>query len=875
MKSVAKNRSESSKKADMGSAKLSLIALIGAASIMRCGSLIGETDRIRMLYAQQNAATVTATDPADNSIAPYNQSYIDVTFSHTIDAGTVTAQTTFGACTGSLQVSYDGFINCLPGTIDASGNPRIRFTPTIFPKGLGLQLRISNAVISSLEVAATPYTSPNGFKLGAPCGGQNCFFSYSTPLMFTAGTRSGIFLIRGGPLAGKYLVYTTGLAVTTVIDPVAVTSSDGPSMTASGSPCTVPGGSAHNFLNNAGTKEIIVRGDSTTGDFCVFDHATNTFSAGAGFPSMTGLGGLAIQPKNGGQSGNTLILAGNNSTGIHKYDSSDAPSGSPYSLLSGANIGAHSLRVVTTTGPYQNKFLIFLNAAITNVFDETTPGITGGYTLPLDVSNGVGNGSSSFQVFTGARQGQVLTIRGENRTSVFAYDVVAGAVAGSQPTLPSGVGAGGLLLRQPNTATDDSPLVIHGAGYLTSKYDSASGTFSSASSPLTTGLINTGAASIFIPSATNGGAFLVVNGNGMPSTSVYFPATNSFSATRTPTNIPNQGSNSFVINGGPRNGKTFIVSGTLSSETAIFDPLRFDITRGPTLSANASINSFNLTLPTINQVVIFHGNATTYNVYDPGTDTVSATGGPTLAWATGAGAVAFTLPGTSKFVVMRGAGTSNGEMFDAANLAAAATSAPASCSLAGPAFSLRYNNSAAGQPRQLVFCSGTSMARFNHAGGAFLTSLTLTGAGAGAGMQGFIISGGSESGKILIIHGGGAATSTLIDPSTDPETVSAGPSVTPACATAPGNGAQIMQLFSGSNAGKVLLVAGNTSADTCFYDPSTNQFIASGSGNKVGSGVGFQIGLGSLAFRTNGGLYPTSFVILSGANKNVWSTYVP
>lgn len=172
-----------------------------------CGSLLSELDRIRKKAEAANATsstnpTVTATDPADNSIGPYSQTYIDVTFSEAINTASFIAQSTFGACSGSFQVSYDGFQNCLGGTLDISNNPRIRFTPGIFIRGIGLQLRTLSGITGTNGNLATPYTMAVGFKLNTPCG-LTCFFSGSAPLSGNANAGGQSFPITSGSNAGK------------------------------------------------------------------------------------------------------------------------------------------------------------------------------------------------------------------------------------------------------------------------------------------------------------------------------------------------------------------------------------------------------------------------------------------------------------------------------------------------------------------------------------------------------------------------------------------------------------------------------------------------------------------------------------------------
>lgn len=831
-----------------------------------CNSIINETERVRKSYFYQNSEspTVTATDPADGAIGPNTQTYIDITFSAPVDLATVTVQSSFGACSGSLQISYDGFGNCLAGTIDGSANPRIRFIPTVFPKGLGLQIRASGAVTNPYGRPIEAYTSPTGFRLAAPCGGQNCFFSYSTPLIANAGTASWIFAVRSGPHSGKYLAYSSSGTTTTLIDPLTISSQSGKAL------CFTPNFGTYSFYVSTGAlagKEIIVAGGSSNAT-CIYDHATDTMSTGNTLAIAAGYGGFPLLPQSGTELGNVLMLQGGGLTGINRFNiaAGTFANANPLASTGGIAMQAHSIRLQTGTNIGQHLVFHGVASATTTWFNETTGTMTSGPAVST-----LNTGSGSFEVTSGTRSGQVITVLGGNTTSTYVFNTTSLTGAAGGPAVSGNVTSGGRLLRQASTNSYDAPLYLHGAGFQSSIYNSATGNFEAG--PLTTGAILDGSAAAFIPSTANGGAFLIVNGSSggvqTPSTSVYFPQTNSFSGTRMPTNVPNPGSNSFVISGGPQNGRTLIVSGALSRETAVFDPLRFEMQRGPQLASPTTANALNYRLGS-GRAVVFHGNAATYEIYDPASHSFSTSGGPSLSQPLGQAAVAFGLPGTSKFVVMHGGSATSGDMFDETTLAAP-TGVTSPCAVGGVAFTLRYTNTAVSQQRQLVFCSGNTMGRFDHATGTFLTSLTLAGA-AGVGIQGFVISGGTHNGKVLIIHGGGSTTTSLIDTTVNPETVSLGPSPSPACSTMPNAGAQIMPVTSGTSNGRVVLLPGAGSSASCIYDPTAHSFS---SGNAVGNGVGFQLTAGALAFRTNGGLYPTSFIVLSGGNKNVWSAYVP
>lgn len=863
---------------------VSAIALLPVL-LLHCGSLVSESERIRRLYEYKNGATpqVTATDPADNTIASYNQTYIDITFSTEIDPATFTPQTAFGACTGSVQVSYDGFVNCIGGTVDASQNPRLRFTPTIFPKALGFQIRVTSAVLSTVGVPALPYTSPVGFKLGAPCGNQNCFFSYSTPLMSAAGNYSGIFLVRGGAHAGKYLVYTAGITTTTLIDPVAIASQAGPDMAAGG--CAAPGTSTHNFLNNAGTKEVIIRGNSST-NTCLFDHAANTFANGPTFLSATGLGSYSFKPQNplSSEYGNTLITTANNSSGVVRFAANDTTTGSVYTLTGGnANLGAHGIRA-TVGSAYAGKWLHFNSGTSVTVFTENPAAMSVGYGLGL----GVGNGAASFEVFSGMRTGQVITIFGGNSNTIFAYDIANNTTVSGQPAaMPANVDGGALLLRQSGTATYDSPVILHGAGsaHATSIYNNATGNLELG--PTTTGAILGGSAQVYVSNGQGGGGFLIVNGNGLVSTSVYLPGTRSFSGSRMPLSVPNAGAHAFRISGGPHDGRTLIVGAGGTRHTAIYDPLRHTMDAGPDTLTAISATGFSIPLsrgPHAGKVFTFHaGGSTTFSVYSPAATQYVSSGSLISPAITGAfpainvGANAFAVANDDRILVMHGGGSNTTSYFNQSTGIISGGGGPTlgACGLSVGA-NVQYTRPTGSALKQFVMCTANTYLIFDHATPAFTgpTGMTST----GAGRQLYVIPSGPQAGNILVIHGGGMSTSSIINADTLAE--GAGPTI--GGVSNCGNsvvvegGSQMLSIPFGSNAGKALLVVGGASgsATTCLYDPATNTFSPGPTVSSTGS-PGFAVSNGSVAFRTFGGQYPTGFIVVTGSSKNVWSTYVP
>ncbi|MBN8219902.1 MAG: hypothetical protein J0L53_03210 [Spirochaetes bacterium] len=840
--------------------------------LVNCGSLLQEAQRIQQVYGLKNGGvpSVIATDPADSSIAPYNQTAITVTFSTTVDAATVTPQANFGACTGSLQVSYDGFQNCLGGSLDSSQNPGIRFVPAIFPKGLGLQIRVTSAVMSTAGYPAVPYTSPVGFKLGAPCGNQNCFFSYSTPLMQNAGTSTVIFPIRAASNSNKYLVISGSSS--TILDVAAVTTVAGPTVPAN----CIPGDGAHSFYISAGNsnsgQQAIVRGGNTT-DWCLYNPQLNTLSLASTTQLATGSGSLSLQPS--GVNGDTFVLRGLSSNSILQYSTTTeafANVSGTYVVAGSIGVGAHALKL--QTGLNTGKWLIFNGSPApsngTWLFTESPLGFATSTTTAANM----GAGAASFETGSGG-SGQVITILGGNSTAVSVLNTQTfGAPTLQNSALSIGASAAALLLNQ----SGYSPLLLHGGvsgPHTTSLYNGSS----FVPGPKTTGAILDGSAQIFISGGASGGAFFIVNGSGMPSTSVYFPSSNSFSPTRMPTSVPNAGSNAFYIEAGSgviHPGKTMIIGGASTTETALFDPIRFEMLPGPQLPANATADSFNLPLtngPHGGKVLVFAGS--TYYVYNPVTHQFSTPA--SLTWPAapgtyGAGGVAFKIAGDNRYVIIRGGGSNQADIFDPSGGTPSFPSAlTIGCSVSVAPLALRYTTG--GQVKHLVYCNGTNVAIFNDASTTFSGPFAALGGG-GAGMQGFVVPSGPDQGKLVIIQGGGSTTTTVHDAS-NVVSSTPGPSLG-SCAA--GTGSQLFQITTGTNAGKYLLMAGNSTTNSCFFDTSQSTpsaWLTAGPTVSNNASIAYNVGNGGLAFRTNGGLYPTAMVILPGSNKNVWGTYVP
>lgn len=110
--------------------------------------------------------TISLTSPADGAIAL--PTGIAVTFSQAMNPGTLTIQSTAGACTGSLQISSDDFQTCLPcagGVTMSVGDTVATIAPAIgLAQGTTYKVRVLDTVErASGAKLGSVFTMANGF----------------------------------------------------------------------------------------------------------------------------------------------------------------------------------------------------------------------------------------------------------------------------------------------------------------------------------------------------------------------------------------------------------------------------------------------------------------------------------------------------------------------------------------------------------------------------------------------------------------------------------------------------------------------------------------------------------------------------------------
>ncbi len=119
-------------------------------------------------------ASVVSTSPADGATAALESSPLAITFTGAMSPSSLTAQTTSGPCTGSIQASTDDFASCLAF---ATAAPAMSLGNTVatlvaapgFSYGSTFKVRVTTAAAdAAMSPLGTPYTSMTGFTTRLP-----------------------------------------------------------------------------------------------------------------------------------------------------------------------------------------------------------------------------------------------------------------------------------------------------------------------------------------------------------------------------------------------------------------------------------------------------------------------------------------------------------------------------------------------------------------------------------------------------------------------------------------------------------------------------------------------------------------------------------
>jgi hypothetical protein len=149
-----------------------LVNAIAAGNATIKATLAGASDSAAITVVAAQSPSVTATQPADAAIGVAATAPIAVTFSLPIAPASLTTQTATGACTGTLQLSSDGFATCVgfsaaAPTLDATGMIATA-APAAALTAQTYKLRVLGTVTSTAgaPIGAT-FTQATGFTVTA------------------------------------------------------------------------------------------------------------------------------------------------------------------------------------------------------------------------------------------------------------------------------------------------------------------------------------------------------------------------------------------------------------------------------------------------------------------------------------------------------------------------------------------------------------------------------------------------------------------------------------------------------------------------------------------------------------------------------------
>ena len=472
--------------------------------------------------SSSNPISVISTTPNDNainvSLLPASYS---ITFSGSVKATTVTTSTSGVSCSGSVQISDDNFITCIPALAQPTTADNTTFTvnlalPISFRADVTYKIKITTAVTDGNGVAITSsYTTANGFKTGTPCG-HNCFFS-STSLTANSGPGSSSFLIQSGANSGKQLIIHGNATSTTLYNFSDQSASVGPILTTS-----VTNGSSNAFLSSGANtgKTLVIVGASGTA-MQIFDPIANSFSVGTVSPIPVTNGSISFRISSGPNMGKIFFVRSGSQRSWALYD----PSADTYYQVSPAsdfssNVGSGIFAFLIQSGANAGKYFIAHGSSNTDasIYDPGANNLTyivGGASLTVNTD------SKSFYIATGIHAGKNLIYYGGSSTTKL-YDHSAGSISAG-PALPGNIGAGSNNFTITTGANAGKTLVLQGGTNVSYLYDPTTNAFNAGPS-VASGII--GGDSHNFPA--NGGLYptatYVVNGSAASSTiNIYFP----------------------------------------------------------------------------------------------------------------------------------------------------------------------------------------------------------------------------------------------------------------------------------------------------------------------------------------------------------------
>ena len=521
------------------------------------------------------------------------------------------------------------------------------------------------------------------------------------------------------------------------------------------------------------------------------------------------------------------------------------------------SLGNGSLVIPIESGAAKGKILVLqgTGTANTNLYNPETGNFSNGPNLPSAIANT--DSGTAFTIKSGSNIDKVLIIHSASNISSL-YDPVLN-------TMQVGPNLTASLLWSQNflvtTGVNSGKVIILSQSTTTNIYDPSTNTFSMGNN-LNNPISNNGSNVLSITSGANSGKTFIVTANNNPASEIYnFSVDGQYGLGPTFSANPFYGSHSFLIPSGAQNGNILIARGNSSTDTFILNTTSLTLAAGPSLPsvidppADRGSHSILISSGT-NQgnVWLLHGgnNTSTSSFYNPAANTFSS--GPTMASPLRLNSKTVYIETgiyAGKYMTFYGSNVKFTSLYDPIKNAIDPSSILPSPIGSGINKVLLTTGSNAG--KMLIINGGSnSTSVFDYTSGTFSSGASLTGVmGKSPGL--FTISGGSQDGKIFVVHGGGLTTTSLYDPVSN--AFSAGPALSAAANNI--NSECIFKVPSGAQAGKYLIIHGNVSQSTSLYDPSNNT-------NAAGPLTGAVIGLGASCFPITSGTHSGKFLVLQG-----------
>lgn len=321
-----------------------------------------------------------------------------------------------------------------------------------------------------------------------------------------------------------------------------------------------------------------------------------------------------------------------------------------------------------------------------------------------------------------------------------------------------------------------------------------------------------------------GDRYLTIHGGGATTSSIYNPATNTYTAGPSFASGPNTGSVGFQIpNFGPRACQNVVARGNNTTTGYYYAPRTQQVTSftfsGGTFQVGAHVIRYGSGVST--RFLLIHGNSLVTTIYNPSTDTF--TSGPSMLVSSGAGVLSFQVPSgplSGKFLIANAGSGANWRTFDpdSETIVAHGTS-PLGPNTDSSAV-LIASGGTAGQIFIAVGGSATDNMIYNPATDGFGAVGTVS-TPQGAGANTFTVDGGANSGRVFIVRGLGGTGVDMYTPGgliTNPGVATVG---------AVSAGGHNYLIPSGTEAGNRLIVRGAGTGIDVFRH-SSNTFNAVG-----------------------------------------------